>query len=259
MSEEIQENSNEESQSTEVNETEQRARAEGWVPKEEWQGEGKWRDAESFLDRGELFKKIDAQRQEVRALRKTQESFNAHLKTVREAEFKRALQAIRAEKKAALVDGDPDAVILADEKMLALQEESRKLAAQEAVANTTPGEAHPEFQAWQSRNTWYSPTNRAMKDFADNEGIRLAQRGLAPAEVLREVEAQVRKEFPEKFTNPNRSRPGAVEGTTNKGTSSKEVYALSDDERNVMNRLVKSGILTKDQYIADLKAAKGEK
>ncbi len=98
-----------------------------------------------------------------------------------------------------------------------------------------------------------------MKDFADNEGIRLAQRGLPPAEVLKEVEAQVRKEFPEKFTNPNRSRPGAVEGTTNKGTSSKEVYALSDDERNVMTRLVKSGILTKEQYIADLKAAKGEK
>lgn len=241
----------------EVNESEQRAREQGWVPKEEWQGEGKWRDAEAFLDRGELFSKIDAQRREVKELRKTQEAFNAHLKTVREAEYKRALASLRQEKKDALVEGDPDAVIAADEKILALRDEAAQLAKQEVAPKSN--EPHPDFVAWTARNTWYSDSNRAMKAFADVEGVKLAQSGMAPADVLKEIEAQVRREFPEKFTNPNRNRPGAVEGNTNKGGSQKETYSLSDDERNVMNKLVKSGILTKEEYIRDLKAAKGEK
>lgn len=258
MADEQNQEQQEEGQTTapEVNESEQRARAQGWVPKEEWQGEGKWRDAEAFLDRGELFSKIDAQRREVKELRKTQDAFNAHLKTVREAEFKRALDAIRKEKREALVNGEPDDVIKADEKLLALHAEAAQ-AAKEPVQQSQ--EAHPDFTAWQSRNTWYNESNRAMKAFADVEGIKLAQSGLSPAEVLKEIEVQVRREFPEKFTNPNRSKPSAVEGVTNKGGSQKEVYSLSDDERNVMNRLVKSGIMTKEDYIRDLKAAKGEK
>jgi hypothetical protein len=245
--------------SNEPSAAEQAARAQGWVPKEEWTGEGKWRDAESFLDRGELFQKIDSQRRKLRDLEENQKAFQSHLKTVREAEYKRAVAAILKEKKDALIEGDPDAVIAADEKRRALDAE---IAAQERAAAQVhaSNEPHPDFVAWHARNPWYSETNRAMKAFADVEGIRLQQSGLSPAEVLREIEAQVRKEFPEKFTNPNRARPGAVEAGSNKGTaSSKESYQLSDDERMVMNRLVKSGTLTKEQYIADLKAAKGEK
>lgn len=258
MSEEIQVDPN--VNAPEVNEAETQARAQGWVPKDEWQGQGKWRDAEAFLDRGELFQKIDAQRREVRELRKTQEAFNSHLKTVRDAEYKRALQTLRAEKKQALIDGDPDAVITADEKLVALQAEVSRVA--ETDKNQVPqaGEPHPDFVAWQSRNAWYNDTNRAMKAFADVEGIRLAQSGMPAADVLKEIEAQVRREFPEKFTNPNRAKPSAVEAGAGKGGSAKaDNYSLSDDERSVMTRLVKSGTLTKDEYIRDLKAAKGEK
>lgn len=241
----------------EANPIEDQARAQGWVPKDEWQGEGKWRDAEAFLDRGELFQKIDAQRREVRELRKTQESFNAHLKTVREAEYKRALASLREEKKNALVDGDPDAVIRADDKLVALQVEQAKVDQAEQRAVAVGGEPHPDFQAWQARNTWYSDSNRAMKAFADVEGVRLAQGGMPADQVLKEVEAQVRREFPEKFTNPNRNRPSAVEAGAGRGTSTKsDNIVLNDEERSVMNRLVKSGTLTKEQYLADLKSAK---
>lgn len=248
-----------EGQAPEVNDTEQAARAQGWVPKEEFQGQGKWRDAESFLDRGELFQKIDAQRREVRELRKTQEAFNSHLKTVRDSEYKRALTTLREEKKNALVNGDADGVIAADDKLIALRSEIDHAARTEAVQPQVDPEVPQEFENWKTRNTWYNESNRAMKAFADVEGIKLAQSGMKPAEVLKEIEAQVRREFPEKFTNPNRSKPGAVEAGAGRGTSGRESYSLSDDERSVMNRLVKSGTLTKEQYIADLKAAKGER
>lgn len=260
MSDELNQEVDTEAQAApEPTEAEQRARAQGWVPKDEWNGEGKWRDAEEYLDRGELFQKINSQRSKLRDLEENQKAFASHLKTVREAEFKRALATLRAEKKEALVEGDADGVIAADEKLIALQAEARRLAEQERQAPQVSNEPHPDFVQWQAKNPWYSDSNRAMKAFADVEGIKLSQQGLSPAEVLREIEAQVRKEFPEKFTNPNRSKPGAVEAGTRSGPSKAEAYQLSDSERKVMNTLVRSGTITKEQYIADLKAAKGEK
>lgn len=238
-----------------VNEAETRARAQGWVPKDEWQGDGKWRDAEAFLDRGELFQKIDAQRREVRELRKTQEAFNAHIETVRKAEYNRALATVRAEKKAALESGDPDALISADDKLVALQIETAKIAQADARARQT-GNPPVEFDQWKSRNSWYEADD-VMKTYADTKGLEMAHQGMDPEEVLTAVEKLVRSKFPEKFTNPNRNKPGAVEPGAGKGTSAKgESYSLSDEERGVMNRLVKSGIMTKEQYIADLKTAK---
>lgn len=242
---------------TESTPAEDQARAQGWVPKDEWQGEGKWRDAEAFLDRGELFQKIDAQRREVRELRKTQEAFNAHLKTVRDAEYKRALATLRDEKKSALIDGDADKVIKADEQILAVTQEFAEAKRATAPQTRIDPNAPAAFQAWTARNAWYSDSNRAMKLFADNVGTDLHAQGLSASEVLQEVEAQVRKEFPEKFKNPNRDKPSAVEGGKGGvGGTSKEVVNLSEMERKTMNTLVKAGVVTKEQYLADLKAVK---
>lgn len=238
----------------EVNEIETRAREQGWVPKDEWTGEGKWRDAESFLDRGELFQKIDSQRRKLRELEENQKAFGSHLKTVREAEFTRAMKTLLADKKQALLDGDPDAVILADEKLAAVRAEATKA---EFQANVQPAaqEPHPDFVAWVNRNTWYN-TSAPMRAFAEHVGNELQAEGIRdPARILKEVEAQVRKEFSHKFTNPNRDKPSAVEGGSNKGASTKESYQLTEEQRHVMNRLVKSGTMTKEQYIKDIKDA----
>jgi DNA-binding transcriptional ArsR family regulator len=236
----------------EVSEVEAAARAQGWVPKEEWTGEGKWRDAESFLDRGELFQKIDQYRRETRELKKNQEAFATHLQKVRELEYKRALDTLRREKKDALVEGDPEAVILVDEKIAAIREEAAR-ASFAAEAQPQRNEPHPEFVEWTNQNKWYV-TDEPMAAYADRLGAKLAERGLPPNEVLKEVAAQVRREFPNRFTNPNRAKASAVEGATASPKSSKETFQLSPVQRQVMERLVKSGALTKEQYIADLKA-----
>lgn len=239
----------------EPNETEVRAREQGWVPKEEWTGEGKWRDAESFLDRGELFQKIDSQRRKLRELEENQKAFGSHLKTVREAEFNRAMKTLLAEKKQALLDGDPDAVILADEKLAAVRSEATKAEFHHQNQPAQVQEPHPEFVAWTNRNPWFNNSS-PMRAFAEAVGNELQASGVSdPARILKEVEAQVRKEFPHKFSNPNREKPSAIEGSSNKGNNAKESYALTDDERSVMNRLVKSGVMTKEQYIEDIKAA----
>ena len=100
-----------------------------------------------------------------------------------------------------------------------------------------------------------------MRKFADDFGTNLASQGLAPADVLKQVEQAVRKEFPHKFTNPNKEHAPSVEQSRGAGkTAGKETDSfLSDQERKVMNDLVRSGLLTKEKYIADLKAVKGLK
>lgn len=232
---------------------EERARAQGWVPKEEWNGEGKWRSAEEFLDRGELFAKIDQVRRENRELRKTQEAFSSHLETVRKAEYKRALEALKEEKKQALLDGDAEAVIAVDERVAELREAQRETPAQ---VQQNAQQIHPEFAAWVSRNPWYASTPH-MRVFADQVGAEMQARGVNdPETVLKEVEARVRKEFPTKFANPNRSRPGAVESASGKGGNAggKETVQLTPMQRQVMERLVRAGVLTKEEYMADIKA-----
>jgi len=92
-----------------------------------------------------------------------------------------------------------------------------------------------------------------MRAYADALGRDLAFKGLTPSAVLKEVERQVKQEFPNKFTNPNRNKPGAVEGSTNKGGKSGDSYTLSDDERRVMQRFVRTGVMTEKEYIDQLK------
>ena len=84
-----------------------------------------------------------------------------------------------------------------------------------------------------------------------------------PDQVLKYVEGRVRKLYPDKFRNPNKDRPSAVEGRASTTASkSKEddnsSYPLTDDERRVMMSFVRQGIMTKDEYIKDLKRVKGE-
>ena len=60
-------NESNEGEITQVTQTEntnpydKQAREMGWRPKEEWEGEPeKWRDAKEFVERGELYGKIDS-------------------------------------------------------------------------------------------------------------------------------------------------------------------------------------------------------
>jgi hypothetical protein len=95
-----------------------------------------------------------------------------------------------------------------------------------------------------------------MKAFADALGADLAAAGNSPSEVLRKVAAEVRKEFPNKFRNPNQDKPGAVESGKG-GRSNTSSFALTDDERRVMNTFVRQGVMTEKQYIEELKKVRG--
>lgn len=241
---------------TQAVEFESEARESGWVPKEEFSGDPKtWVDAAEFVRRGPLFKKIDTQSREIKAMRKAIEDIQALHEKSREVEYKRALADLRAEKKAALLDGDADAVIEVDEKMEMVREAQREQ--QLKPIENVSDEPHPEFQSWVNRNQWYQ-SHKGMKAFADAVGTELRAQGLSPADVLRQVEKEVRKEFPSRFQNPNQNKPSGVEGGTGlKGGGGKDSFQLTDDERTVMRNLVRLGTMTEKAYIDEIKKIRG--
>jgi hypothetical protein len=239
------------------------ARASGWVPKEEFHGEAhKWVDAGEFVRRAPLFQKIDLQTRELKELKKGLEALKQHHAQVRETEYKRALDDLKAAKKDALIEGDVDTLVEIDDKVEAVKDAQRKFAAEqaaEAARAASPEVIHPEFAAWTKRNTWYE-TSKPMRAFADALGIELRSQGLSPSDVLKQVEVQIKEEFPNKFRNANRDKAPAVEGTSKGGGKSGggvSEASLSDDERRVMNSIVRTGVMTKEQYIAELKKVKG--
>lgn len=237
---------------------EEQAHAQGWVPKDEWEGDPEqWRPAKEFLDRGELFKKIDEQNRTIKEFKRTMDEFAQHHKKVRETEYKRALEDLKAEKKKALIDGDADAVVDIDDKIALVREAQLEPAPQQRHSEPDP-QNNIIFTAWKNRNGWYE-SNKAMRAYADRVGNDLgAQGGISPADLLAKVEAEVKKEFADRFKNPNRDKPGNVEGSTNRGGKSKDSFTLTEEQRRVMNRFVKAGALTEEAYIAELKRTQGE-
>jgi vacuolar-type H+-ATPase subunit I/STV1 len=228
----------------------------GWVPKDEFNGEDhKWVDAGEFLRRGELFKKIEDQSKQLKDVKSALAEMKKLHSQVREVEYKRALDTIKAQKKAALEDGDADAVIAADERIDLIKEQQRQLQSEPADVQDS-GAEHPEFVAWTEQNSWYK-SSAPMKAFADALGADLARAGNSPSEVLRKVATEVRKEFPNRFKNQNQERVGNVESGRGSGTGSAMKFVLTDDERQVMNKLVRQKVLTEKEYIESIKKVRG--
>lgn len=231
------------------------ARNSGWVPKEEYHGdENKWVDADEFVRRGPLFEKINVQSRELKEVKKALDQLKAHHASVEATAYKKAMADLKAEKREAFIDGDPDKIIEIDDRIADLKQKEREaeVARTQEVAQAVQAEIHPEFQAWTNRNPWYT-SNGPMRAYADRLGTELQQQGHSPSEVLRKVEAMIKEEFPQKFRNANRDKSQSVESTSKAGGKGGGGIVLTDIERNIMNRFVRQGVMTEEQYKADLK------
>jgi hypothetical protein len=173
---------------------------------------------------------------------------------VRETEYAKALATLKAQKQLALEEGNAAEVINLEDKIDLVKTEQQQHS--QSVQQQEPAGPPQEFVDWVDRNKWYD-NSQPMRAYADALGRDLRAGGMRPAEVLKEVERLVKQEFPNKFTNANRSKPGAVEGSSGKGGKSSDSFTLSDDERRVMQRFVRTGVMTEEQYIKDLKSVRG--
>jgi hypothetical protein len=232
------------------------AREHGWKPKEEFEAEDKnagkkWRSAEDFMDRKSLFDKIDERNHEVKQLKKTVHQLGQHYTQVEKAAFQRALDTLKDQRKEALENND---LVKAEEIRDEMDEVKQKLATPTQIAPAS-NEPPQEFVDFKAKNTWYQRDDR-MTRYADALGKELFEKGYTPREIMREVEKDVRDTFPEKFRNPNRdTAPEMV--PSGKRTSGNTGFRLTEAEDKIARNFAASGIMTYDQYVADIKKLRG--
>jgi len=250
-------------QSTQVESTpqvdayEDQAREQGWKPLEEYEGDkSKWRSPKEFVERGELFGKIDSMGKELKETRKALKMLQEHHTKVKETEYNNALRELKALQKKHLEEGNSDGYLETTELLTDLKAEQK---VREVVKETTPNQPDPRFVAWAGENKWYQ-TDNEMRGYADTVGLGYAQQNpnLDPEDVLSYVAQQVKIRFKDKFVNPNRSKPSSVEGNSTPA-SKKGSFEMSEDERKTMMTFVRAGVMSKDDYINELKKMKGIK
>lgn len=244
-----------------LSELEQRAASMGWRPKEEFHGnEDDFIEAKEFVRRQPLFDKIESQSKQIKAVSKALEALKDHYTRVEEAAVNKAIDQLKHQRKQALANGDGDDFEVLDTEIKKAEQQLTKIEQTRAIPIVEEVISNPEWDSFQARNQWYNNAPH-MRMYADQVGAKLAATGMTPSEVLREVEKEVRKEFPTKFRNPNKDSAPDVDssrGAPKSGKVSDESF-LTETERKVMNDLVRQKVLTKEKYIADLKAIRGIK
>ena len=127
------ENENKEVSTEEVVETRQytddetKAMDHGWVPKDQWKGpEEEWIPAKVFNMRGELFSRIAKDKQTISQMRESLDALVEHNKKIGEIAYKRALEDLKRDKRAALEEGDTGAVMRIDDEIEELRDTQTK-------------------------------------------------------------------------------------------------------------------------------------
>lgn len=258
MTEENKQEGQEQQVAPELSPIEQKALEMGWRPKEEFEGEeDDFIDAKEFVRRKPLFDKIEGQSKELKAVRKAIDALKEHYSQREEAAVTSALKRLKAARKEAIENSDGENFENIDLEIKRVETEAAKI--KELQRAETVPEIHPEFTGWVNKNPWYRDTGY-MRNWADDFGSKLhmANPDLTPSQVLKKVEEAVRKEFPHKFTNPNKQNAPDVEngrqaGRSTEGKGNSVESQLDERSRKIMNDLVRSKTMTKDEYLKQWK------
>ena len=264
-----------------VSPAEAKARDSGWRPKDEWEGDpDEWVDAKEFNFRGELFDKIKTQskyakqqEKELAEMKKAISALGEMNKQISEKEYERALKALKRQKAIALEDDDHEKVVEIDEQLGDLKEAKKASDEMPEVAepvDQTQVATPTEVLEWieDPDNSWYKD-NLAMQGAADkffdkyvNENINgdISQFDDWDG-AIKYAEQQVKKTFPQNFSNPRRNEQtvGSQGGRASGATKSSKVSVsnLNDEQKAVMKTFVQQGIMTQDEYLAQLEQIGG--
>lgn len=241
-----------------LSEVEAQAMELGWRPEEEFKAEPanegkKWRTAEDFMDRKSLFDKIDEIKRENRDLKKGLTALTHHNAKIEESAYRRAINELRREKRAALEDGD---LVKADE----ISERIDELKTVQVTPRyIQPQPANPAFDQWVAQNKWYVEDSK-MQALADGVAQHLVNRGETnPQVIFATVEKEVRETFPHKFRNPRKDTAPNLDVSDKKATGKKAaVDQLTTEEVKIMKTMIRAGVkLSEEEYAKQVLKSRG--
>jgi len=225
---------------SEARDYEQEARAEGWVPEEEFVGDNppkEFVDAQEFVERGEkiaplLNSKVAKQGQVIEELTRKLESITATSDEFREftqkqmdkerAEKQTLIRELEAKRATAVTEGDGDTFVQTDKQLEELRQQPDH-SAHEARA-----------QAWVKDNPWYRD-NSEMHDYANSIAAEVESEGYLNKAYFNELTRRTMEKF------PKRTQPAAVESDTvsqDSDTKTRTYKSLPADAKAQCDRFV---------------------
>ena len=249
-----------------TNPEKEKARADGWRPKEEWEGpEDQWVDYGEFNYRGELMGRISEQsniihnqKKQLDEVKQTINDLKAFQNKIAENEYNKIMKTLRAQKAQAIEDGEGQLVAEIEEQIDDLKE--TRAASEEKPTKTNSDvepEMHPEVRAWLDNpaNSWYN-TDSVLRGAATAIAAEIAEDpSKSPGVVLREMTERIRKELPHKFRGGSAVSGGDQNSRPNGGGKKKRTLNdLEPFQQEVAKRFVRDGVMTADEYIEQLDA-----
>ena len=242
-------------------EKEQKAMDLGWRPKDEYEGEKRWVDAEEFLERQELYDGIHKANRKAKKLEKVVETLLVHNKKIEEVAVQKALDALKQEKKDAAKDNDIERVVILDEKIEKIKETSK-------VSKPVEDPIQDVLDEFKEKNPWFDPDSsdydEDMETYAHGVGTKLerAHEDWSHEKLLTEVAKQTKKAFEHKLQNNNRRAPNKVSTKTATDTTTPKEKKITYDDltpeaKSMYKVLVKNdktnphGVMSAEEYLAD--------
>lgn len=244
------------------------ASAKGWVPKDKYTGDPeKWVDARTFVDRGKKFNhnlqnKVSKLEGEIAKMASSAAQFKKYHEEQlqqKDAELVQAIKTLKSQRNAAVRDDDDEGASAIEDRMEVLEAERRKTA--EELEKSKQPEPEPDgpagsketIQSWiDDGNKWFAEDLK-LQTYAVQLARELTANGekARGRELLDMVTAQMREEFPNKFGNQRRNRPGNVEGGGNTPVNAggKGERDLPAADRAIMNELLEGGYVTKENFL----------
>jgi len=247
-------------------ETIARATLYGWSPKEDFRGDpDRWISADEYVKRADTLLPISKAMNrvlegKVTDLQGTVQELNETIsrmakvnKGVAKKAYDQALGDIRDQQALAITNEDGD-----EFKRLEEVKDNLEKPEEIEVKAAPKGKIDPVTQQWIDDREWYR-NDHQMRNYALGIGNFVAQQygNLSTEDFLTKVDEEVKLRFPEKFSNPNRGKPNAVDGgslgggSQNKGGKGKTFNDLPKDAKDACKDLVAQGALTKEQYVKD--------
>ena len=233
----------------EYSEVETEAMAMGWSPDGAKEGR-KSISAEEFIDRKPLYDKVHKTDRNMKRLEEQNKAITAHLENMRKHQVEDKVETLKSKKRAVLEEQDEGWT----EQVMKIDEDIIKAGQEEEIV--VPDVAtNDAYDTWLDQNQWYD-SNTDMKAYADRLGAGIfSQNPNADLKTIyEEVAEEVRIRFPDQFVT-NRQKTSPVEGSRPRSTAKAAKYTVKDldqDAKEIMTNLVKTGVMTKEEYITDL-------
>lgn len=244
----------------EPSETDLRASAMGWSPKDKWRGDpDKWVDSDTFVKRGEnnipiLNERLRKMETSLREKEEAFEEFKRFQKEVgeqKEQALKSQIAQLRAEKAEAVRSGDGDRVIEIEDAIDSLKS---RAVTEKNTEFVSEAQRRVEQESARAAAEWIGKPGNEIFDTdpevaaeATLQFNQLIKEGvLTPAMAqnnphlaLEMMKRRTKEAMPHKFGNQNRNRPGAVETGGGQASTS----GMDEEGRSLLAKFKRTGAI----------------